>query len=247
MDILVCIDDTDDLESRGTGELASMLADHVERSGWGSVSYVTRHQLFVHPDIPYTSHNSAMCFTACLDAARLDELIADASDVLATEAAVGSDPGLCVAVVDRIADPPALVAFGERAKREICTKAEAYELARHLGVHLSEHGGTGQGVIGALAGAGLRLGGNDGRLKGSIGFADAGRPLPVATLRAHRCIDAVRAKDGAALADDELVRLVDKVKTVLLGGKAVLLVAEAPEPVDGVRWQTCSRKELKAY
>ena len=62
MEILVCIDDTDNIESRGTGELASMLADDLENNGWGLCRPVTRHQMLIHPDIPYTSHNSSMCF-----------------------------------------------------------------------------------------------------------------------------------------------------------------------------------------
>lgn len=50
-----------------------------------------------------------------------------------------------------------LVDFGRRAKNEVLTKDLAYDLAVKLGVPLSEHGGTGDGVIGAVAGSGLRL------------------------------------------------------------------------------------------
>ena len=42
----------------------------------------------------------------------------------------------------------------------------ASELAERNHVHLSEHGGSGQGVVGALAAVGLRLAGQDGRVKG---------------------------------------------------------------------------------
>ena len=52
MRILVAIDDTDNLESRGTGEIASLIAEGVQQNGWGTASMVTRHQLLVHPDIP---------------------------------------------------------------------------------------------------------------------------------------------------------------------------------------------------
>lgn len=247
MNILVCIDDTDDIDSRGTGELATMLADHVQRSGWGSASYVTRHQLLVHPDIPYTSHNSSMCFSADIEPNRLETLIDHASQFLATETAPGSDPGLCVVALDELREPGLLIGFGTRAKQAVCTMDEAYRLAERLGVHLSEHGGTGQGVIGALAGAGLRLGGNDGRLKGSLDLGSRDQAFSVASLRTSDHVDCVRTKGGITLADDEKVLLVDKVKTVLLAGEAVLLVTQAAEPHDGARWQTCSRKELKAY
>ena len=129
---------------------------------------VTRHQLLVHPDIPYTSHNSAMCFAAELDPFRLDQLIDYASEFLVKESATGSDPGLCVVAVDHLARPGWLIAFGYSAKQEVLTKDYAYGLAEELNIHLSEHGGTGDGIIGALAGAGLRLSGNDGRFRGKL-------------------------------------------------------------------------------
>ena len=53
--------------------------------------------------------------------------------------------------------------FGYRAKQVVLTKSNAYKLAKKLDIHLSEHGGSGQGVIGALAGVALRLTANDGR------------------------------------------------------------------------------------
>ena len=64
---LICIDDTDDIGTKGTGEIAeeiaAKLAPRVPQDARPAITrFVTRHQLFVHPDIPYTSHNSAMCF-----------------------------------------------------------------------------------------------------------------------------------------------------------------------------------------
>jgi len=50
MKIVLCIDDTDNLESRGTGELASILAREIEENSWGMSRFITRHQLLVHPD-----------------------------------------------------------------------------------------------------------------------------------------------------------------------------------------------------
>ena len=247
MQIAISIDDTDNLESRGTGALASLLAEGVEEHGWGMSRYVTRHQLLVHPDIPYTSHNSAMCFTAEVGEAHLESIIDYAASFLARESATGSDPGLCVVAVDRLQTPEPLIAFGRRAKREVVTMAEAYALARESGVHLSEHGGTGQGVIGALAGAGLRLSGNDGRLKGWLEIAATDGRTTVAEFRAHPDVDEVRSLDGRVPAGAELVRLGDKVKTVLLDGKSVLLVEPLDDAGDGVAWQTCSKQRLRSY
>jgi len=247
MRILVCIDDTDNLESRGTGELASLLAEHLEVSGWGKASYVTRHQLLVHPDIPYTSHNSAMAFFAEISANFLPEFMTYAADFLTHESAEGSDPGLCIVEMGRLKSGSGLISFGVQCKQQVLTKAEAYAKARDLDIHLSEHGGTGQGVIGALAGAGLRLGGNDGRLKGQLRFDGKDSALSVAQLLAHPHVDAVRTEGGYHLLPIESVRLHDKVKSVLRGGESVLLVEPDTRGVAENCWKNLSRQQLKSY
>lgn len=247
MRILVCIDDTDNLESRGTGALASDLARHLEETGWGRASYVTRHQLLVHPDIPYTSHNSAMAFFAEIDPACMERYAAYAADFLTHESAVGSDPGLCLIEMEQLTSHEALIAFGRQAKERVLVKDEAYGLAEALGVHLTEHGGTGQGVIGALAGAGLRLGGNDGRLKGQLQFDRDRGPVTVAQLLGHPSVDAVRTEQGQAIPAEERVRLHDKVKTVLLNGQSVMLVEQDDENPSRGAWQNLSRQRLKRY
>lgn len=247
MQILISIDDTDNIDSRGTGELASLIAGELEANGWGRCGFVTRHQLFVHPEIRYTSHNSAMCFNAELNEGSLVRVIDHASAFLARESAYGSDPGLCVAVLDRLTDPDGLISFGRQAKRQLLSKDAAYAMADNLGVHLSEHGGTGDGVIGALAGAGLRLSGNDGRLKGQIRFAPDEKILSVARLCNRAEIDTVRSLDGITPADTEMVRLGNKVKTVLLEGKSVLLVSSVDPEADGAPWRTCSQQQLRSY
>jgi len=245
MNILVCLDDTDNLESRGTGELASLLAADLDRKGWGRSRFVTRHQLLVHPDIPYTSHNSAMCFAAMVEESHLGSFIDHAACFLERESAPGSDPGLCVATLEGLSHPERLVGFGRSAKKQVLDKKAAYTLAQELGVHLSEHGGSGQGVVGALAGAGLRLGGSDGRLKGRLQFSEADGSVPVRDLLAHPLVEEVRTSDGTLPAADDLVLLDDKVKTVLLDGKSVLLLA--PDEGEAALWRTLSRRELKNY
>ncbi len=249
MHVFVAVDDTDNLETKGTGHLAERIAQTVEANGWGRRSYITRHQLLVHPDVPYTSHNSAMCFAADLDPAALARFVEGAAAMLERESATGSDPGLCVAVRERVRDPERLVAFGRRAKSAVVTQAEAYALAADAGVHLTPHGGTGGGVIGALAGVGLRMSGDDGRVRGGLEIAAVDGIASVDALRAHPYVDEVRTVDGAALRGDERVRLLagEKIKTVLLGGKAVLLVTNSEPGRDEVRWQTCPKELLKRY
>lgn len=247
MNVYVCIDDTDSLDSRGTGELADILAREVEKRNWGSCSTVTRHQLYVHPDIPYTSHNSSMCFITRLEDWALDSLCDYAARFLAEESAEGSDPGLCIATDDRLAKPAPLIDFGMRAKNSVISMQEAYALAREMGIHLSSHGGTGQGIIGALAGVGLRLGGNDGKMRGSLNLPDENGVIAVADILSHPAVDVVRTMEGVTLKGGERVRLVDKVKTVLIGGKMVLLVLPDPDGNAGAGWKTCTRQQLKGY
>ncbi|PLX94279.1 MAG: hypothetical protein C0620_06355 [Desulfuromonas sp.] len=243
MKILVSIDDTDNLESCGTGELAAQISQTIEEEGWGHCSYITRHQLLVHPDVPYTSHNSAMCFEATIEPENLGAIIDWSSQFLANNSAEGSDPGLCVAVVDALADIESLIAYGQSAKLEVLNKALAYQRAVENGLHLSEHGGTGQGVIGALAGIGLRLGGMDGRLKGKVAFSDDRVTFTAEELKDHPWIDAVETEEGDVVADATEVMLVDKVKVVRLRHHAVLLVEQNEQG----QWQVLSRQKLKKY
>jgi hypothetical protein len=168
MRILLAIDDTDNLESIGTGEVLENLGAALGERGLADCGFVTRHQLYIHESIPYTSHNSAMCFAA--DTGDLPAVIAFARDYMDVNCAEGSDPGLCIVNLERLGDGNALMTFGRAAKASVLTKEEAYIAADPYShaVFLSEHGGTGGGVIGALAGCGLRLTGSDGKIKGKL-------------------------------------------------------------------------------
>ena len=63
MRIYICVDDTDDLtKSTSTGRIADMIGKAITKKYGGRVDKgVTRHQLLIHEDIDYTSHNSSMC------------------------------------------------------------------------------------------------------------------------------------------------------------------------------------------
>lgn len=244
MKILLTIDDTDNLTSAGTGELSQHIAAIIEEKGWGTCSGVTRHQLFVHEDIPYTSHNSSMCFRATIHEDQLQPIIAYAAHFLETESAEGSDPGLCVVNEENLLAPQKLMAFGEKAKKQVLTKADAYGLAKELAIHLSEHGGTGDGIIGALAGTGLRLTGNDGRFKGHHQVLANQDTFTVKELMNHPGIDRVETLDGESLPVDTRVSLSNKVKTVLLDHDSVLLLFQDPKDQS---WKNCTKQHLKGY
>ena len=246
MKVLICIDDTDNLESRGTGELAEILAAEIQSRSWGRCEFVTRHQLLVHPDVPYTSHNSSMCFAADIDEHHLPAMVARAEAFLVEESAPGSDPGLAIAVLERLSDAAALIDFGQRAKQVVLNKQDAYDLAAAQGIHLSEHGGTGHGVIGALAGIGLRISGNDGRIKGWLDIPNRDGVAKVADILTRFDLGGVRTMNGELLAEDDLVAVGEKPKTVFLAGKPYLMVSPVPD-AGTVRWQTSSRRELKQY
>lgn len=170
MKILLCIDDTDNLESIGTGKLLENLGNHLKEMNLAIPGFISRHQLHIHESIAYTSHNSSMCCQCEVLEGKLKEVEAVAKKYLEEHAAEGSDPGLCIVQLDSMGPQvqQELIAFGLRAKSEVLQKSDAYQLARAFSgiIHLSEHGGTGDGIIGALAGCGLRLSGHDGRLKG---------------------------------------------------------------------------------
>ena len=179
--VVVCIDDTDDVtKSTSTGKVAGTIADACASLGGRIRLGTTRHQLLLSPDVPYTSHNSSMCFEAELPDGCVEEFRRMAAELLVEGSVPAADPGLCVAVLpqdggihgedgETAGQIAELIAFGKRAKVEYCSKESAYALAASIPwVHLSEHGGSGQGIVGALAGVGLRLSGNDGRFRGAF-------------------------------------------------------------------------------
>lgn len=248
---LICIDDTDDIDTKGTGEIAQEIAQKLVDAELGLVSPITRHQLYIHPDIPYTSHNSAMCFT--LSSGSPCELIRSiAIEHLVAESALAADPGLAVVrLVDLEASPLAkakLIQFGLEAKRQVKTKQQAYELAKDCHVSLSEHGGTGDGVIGALAGIGLRLTGQDGRMKGQVtlnGIATknlAPTMLTVNSVLAASNLDAVVDIDGQTLPPESTLHLSGKLKAVFQNHQFVLPVYQ-----NGQLWCNATRSQLKNH
>jgi hypothetical protein len=246
--IYLSIDDTDNLGSPGSGQLAEILTDELQEFGLASqCSNITRHQLFFHEAIPYTSHNSAMCFSAVIGDTRLDDVIQFARQFLQKASAPGSDPGLCVTTLSDSLDSKALTTFGLKAKQSVLTKEEAYFLADKAGVHLSEHGGTGDGIIGALAGTGLRLHGNDGRFRGWLDMGKAGTITCPKFICDHLSVDGVVDRDSQPLPEDTPVILTNnKIKTVLCNHQQVIPVTESDNS-KGPAWKTLTKAEVKRF
>lgn len=192
--LLIGIDDTDFGESIGTGALARELRLHLSRALQIEAGGITRHQLLVHPDIPYTSHNSAACLELLGDADP-GEVAGAASRFLSFLFHDGADPGLCVAYPKQL--DAACRTFGARAQREVVTKAEAIGLAAEAGVTLRELGGTGLGIIGALSACALRAGGADGRFISLAGIREVPDRCTVAEILDGTAIDVVADETGA--------------------------------------------------
>jgi tRNA(Ile2) C34 agmatinyltransferase TiaS len=214
--LFIGLDDTDTLDSRGTGHLARQIADAL------AVDYavlgVTRHQLLLDPRVPYTKKNSSAA------------ILLDSSDGLAPHVLLdrvralvlddyqpGSDPGLCLAGVV----PAEVIAFGQRAKQQIVTQGEARALAAAYGMPLLGLGGDEGGVIGALAAVGLAASGEDGR------YVQVGRSRelnglhPPAAILAAGAL-AVQTADGQPVTDG-LVQT-DKLRPARRGGRPVVIV-----------------------
>lgn len=160
MRLYVGFDDTDVAGAdRGTGKLARWF-EHKLPQGvtmWGAV----RQQLPTLEGIPYTSKNSSACVILELpDLDGMDRIVDLAADHIRDLFIEGSDPGLCV-VPENSPAIGALMDFGRTACNRIVSQKEA--LAAVNGGHLSGHGGTDDGIIGAAAGVGLTLSGWSGR------------------------------------------------------------------------------------
>ena len=241
MRYLVAIDDTDNLESRGTGFRSRQLCDAIGASGIGRGLGITRHQLLVDPRIPYTSHNSAACLEVEAPDGAAPELFALGREFLLRESAPGSDAGL--AVINAGAVPLAVREFGMRAKREVLTLEEAEQLAADAGMLHAGLTGTGGGVIGAVAAVGLRAAGNDGRYLWLPGLREVGGVHTVAELRDAASIAEVQDLRGAPVGDAERVDVGDWPRPILLEGRAVLLVEEAED--DDCGWRSAPRDLVK--
>jgi len=223
----ICIDDTDEIGYyKSTGMISEEIQEYVQNK-YAKCSLITRHQLFIHEDIPYTSHNSSMCFTTHLSEEEKEDVIAFVIKHIEEYSAPTSQPGICIGFEKDIMDPTKLIQFGFDAKTKVLTKKDAYEMAKEQNFHLSEHKNDGQGVIGALAGIALRLYGSDGRVKGNLKLKV--ESISVKELLEHETIDEVQFADGSVASIDMEVQLNDKLKRVLLNHKAVVLIQESED------------------
>lgn len=219
MQAYIGFDDTDTITAdRGTGKLARWFLDKLPSGcrAWG----VIRHQLLVHADIPYTSHNSSACVVVDIaDPDILDELIARAAAHIAEHFLEGSDPGLCVALHGH-PGLARLMAFGQSCTRHVVTQKDS--LAATDGIHLSGHGGTNDGIIGAAAAVGLTAYGWSGRFIEYGGLRQIPAQVAVEALVRHGITPVPLAADAPLPAPHDLVLSEGWLRPRLWGGRAVL-------------------------
>lgn len=238
--LLIGIDDTDNLETRGTGYHARQLMDQLHKHNLAQVTGVTRHQLFFDDRVPYTSHNSSACLSTLFDG-DIDTLVNFCKTFMLSIAAEGSDVGLCIANTQQA---EAATDFGHRAKTEIVTQSQAQELADKMNIHLYGLTGDHQGIIGALSACGLFVDGNDGRYIWAKGVREhANETLPMHTLINVIGIDQVSVHNGNRLTVKEAtIALGPWPRPIRKNNQSELLV----EKIDENRYQVLGKDIIKA-
>jgi len=243
MQLLIGIDDTDNHESRGTGFKARELAKRIEAHKLGHVKGITRHQLFVHKDIAYTSQNSSACLG--IDTDLFGEVTSFCEDYLLTESAEGSDAGLCVA--SQLAVNESIVTWGKRAKVEVLSLDESRELADKHGLFLAGLTGTKIGQIGALAAVGLRKSGNDGRFiwlagTGELRDFDTGI-YRAAQLKKEAGIESIQTKEREIIPAEERIFCDGWTRPILFNNISVLLVEKIN--FADYEWKTVAKEHIR--
>lgn len=239
MRVYIGFDDTDNADSDfGTGKVARRFENRIPGNGrvWG----VVRQQLLVDPRIPYTSHNSSACVVVDVEdpasAGRLAEL---AADHIEESAAAGSDPGLCIVWEG---DPalPGLMEFGRRCTERIVTQMDAIRAAGRA--HLSGHGGTNGGIIGAAAAVGLTASGWSGRFIEFSGLRQVPDPVSVESLLGKGIRVVSLDRDAACPGPRDRVNTKGWFRPRLWGYEAVLPVV----PAEPGLWQSLGEKRKKS-
>lgn len=233
------IDDTDNKESRGTGFRARHMASLIEENELGRALGITRHQLFVHPAIAYTSQSSSACLEVESDKA--EKLRLFCRTFLLKDSAPGSDTGICFCEWDKI--PDKIIDWGNKAKRVVLKMDDALYLASKHSIYLEGLTGEKIGVIGALAAIGLRNEGNDGRfiwLKGNQ-LREVNGICTVQELKEKIGLSAALTRNGVSVAVQDRIQLHDWVRPVLKNSQIIIYVEKA-ENNGNDHWKMASKE-----
>lgn len=219
--IIIGIDDTDNLESRGTGHIARQLGLYLQNNDLALLKNITRHQLLVSPLIPYTSHNSSASLVIESNI-EIDKIKANCINFLTKHSATGSDCGLCIAKVDKISQE--VVEWGRSAKQEVLQMLDAYSLASKNGIILEGLTGYKTGIIGSLAAVGLRHEGNDGRILWLNGLREINGFYKASEIFNLLDIDIIVDESFNNIANDAVIELGEWVRPIVRNKKITLIV-----------------------
>jgi len=240
MKIYLGFDDTDTNDSLyGTGKVVRWFQKAMPTEC--VCQGVVRQQLLVCDEIPYTSHNSAACLIAEMpDPSFLRVVIERAVSHIKKYALDGSDPGLCV-TTERDVSIDRLIDFGYYCTRAVATQKQALQVASQI--HLSGHGGTNDGIIGATAAVGLTISGWSGR------FIEYGnlRSYPDEVLVSEISSKGIQVmamdRDAPVPAPNDTVLTNGWLRPRLMGHRPVLFVqSKSPGIWENMYWK---RKKLK--
>jgi hypothetical protein len=236
MHYLLGVDDTDNLESRGTGHRVRQLGDWLAEMKLAKPRGITRHQLLVDPRIPYTSHNSSAC--VAVDTQKPDDVWEASREFLLRESAQGSDAGLTLAEWNSISVE--VLDFGRRAKLEVLTMLEAEQTASRSQIRCEGLTGTHGGIIGALSAIGLHRAGNDGRFLWLPGLRELKGKYQVSELCTMGNIERVCTLNNSELNPKSIVDIGEWIRPILRDGKATLFVEE-----NNHEWNIISKEHIK--
>jgi len=238
MRVYIGFDDTDNITAdRGTGKLARWFENELPEGC--RAEGVVRQQLLVDDRIPYTSHNSSACVMVdAPDPSLLTALTARAIEHLKRHSLEGSDPGLCVACEGDGA-LARLIAFGRACASRVVTQKEALEAASKA--HLTGHGGTNDGIIGAAAAVGLTASGWSGRFIEYGKLRKFSDPIRVLELERSNVVVVSNDRDARVPAPEDIVHTKGWLRPRLWGKRAVLLVTPRDEGV----WESMGERRNK--
>jgi len=238
MRIYIGFDDTDTVDSdRGTGKLARWFENELPKTC--RLRGVVRQQLLLDHSIPYTTHNSSACaIVETSDSVTAADLIPLAINHIERHFIPGSDPGLCVASEENPALSK-LILFGQTCTAKVVTQKEALQAA--LGAHLSGHGGSNGGIIGAAAGVGLTAHGWSGRFIELGRLRDLPERVHVSDLEQLGVTVVSIDQDAQIPAPGDIVVTGGWLRPRLWAGKPVLPVI----PKDKNLWETVGGKKRR--
>jgi len=236
MRYLIGIDDTDNLESRGTGHRVRQLGDWLAENQLAAPLGITRHQLLVDPQIPYTSHNSSACLS--VETNTPDDVWEASREFLLRESAPGSDAGLTLAQWDAVNE--CVLSFAKRAKIVVLTMLEAEQTASQSQIRCEGLTGTHGGIIGALSAIGLHRAGNDGRFLWLPGLRELKGKYQVSEICKMGHVDRVCTLNNSEVHSKSIVDVGEWIRPVLRDGKATLYVEE-----NNHEWHIISKEHIK--